>query len=109
MEGLQAREILPLLQERFAILSGKISFPKNIHVILRGKAYCLPPVFFHRNRYLSISYKFAGGRDRHGGPIVTFPAGSKLERFNPEDITKVLVYFSGIPRYAKREWEPVSS
>uniref|UniRef100_T1GYI5 CRAL-TRIO domain-containing protein n=1 Tax=Megaselia scalaris TaxID=36166 RepID=T1GYI5_MEGSC len=38
-----------------------------------------------------------GGRDRRGGPILSFPSNSKRERLKPEDLRRLLTYLIMIP------------
>lgn len=40
-----------------------------------------------------------GGRDRRGGPLLSFPASPRRERAKPEDYKKLLQYLMSIPRY----------
>lgn len=39
-----------------------------------------------------------GGRDRRGGPVLTFPATPRRERSKPEDYRRLLQYLLAIPR-----------
>lgn len=39
-----------------------------------------------------------GGRDRRGGPLLTFPSTPRRERIKPEDIKRLLGYLFGVPR-----------
>lgn len=39
-----------------------------------------------------------GGRDRRGGPILSFPSTPRRERIKPEDIRRLLTYLFGIPK-----------
>lgn len=41
-----------------------------------------------------------GGRDKRGGPILTFPARSNHDRIKQEDLRKLVTYLSTVPRYA---------
>ena len=41
---------------------------------------------------------FAGGRDRRGGPILTFPGEVDASAFSADDIISCLTYLSSIPR-----------
>lgn len=41
----------------------------------------------------------AGGRDRRGGPVLTFPARSNHDRIRQEDLRRLIAYLAGIPRY----------
>lgn len=43
----------------------------------------------------------SGGRDRRGGPILSFPSTPRRERIKPEDIRRLLTYLFGIPKYEK--------
>jgi triple functional domain protein len=38
-----------------------------------------------------------GGRDRRGGPLLTFPQSSRRERARPEEYKKLLDYLIGVP------------
>lgn len=39
-----------------------------------------------------------GGRDRRGGPVLTFPARSNHDRIRPEDLRRLIAYLATIPR-----------
>uniref|UniRef100_A0A8C1P1W8 non-specific serine/threonine protein kinase n=1 Tax=Cyprinus carpio TaxID=7962 RepID=A0A8C1P1W8_CYPCA len=39
----------------------------------------------------------AGGRDRRGGPVLTFPARSNHDRIRQEDLRRLIAYLAGIP------------
>ena len=41
---------------------------------------------------------FTGGRDRRGGPVLTFPADSVYEQTSLSDIASCLSYLITIPR-----------
>ena len=42
----------------------------------------------------------SGGRDRRGGPTLTFPASSiSREKARPEDYSKLLHYLTVVPRF----------
>jgi len=41
---------------------------------------------------------FSGGRDKRGGPILTFPARSNHDRIKQEDLRKLVTYLSTVPR-----------
>lgn len=43
-----------------------------------------------------------GGRDRRGGPILSFPSTPRRERIKPEDIRRLLTYLFGIPCEASK-------
>ena len=86
----------------------------------------LPPsasVFFTCSHYLKFLFLFAGarrpdglravdvmgvlreqlavlsgGRDRRGGPVITFQASPRRERAKPEDYKTLLQYLFGVPR-----------
>jgi triple functional domain protein len=38
-----------------------------------------------------------GGRDKRGGPLLTFPQSPRRERARPEDYKKLLDYLVGVP------------
>ena len=59
MDGVRALEVLSLLQERLAVLSG--------------------------------------GRDRRGGPVLSFPATPRRDRAKPDDYRRLLQYLIAIP------------
>ncbi|CAL8297080.1 unnamed protein product [Lota lota] len=58
-EEMRAIEVLPILKEKVAFLSG--------------------------------------GRDRRGGPVLTFPSRSNHDRIRQEDLRKLIAYLAGIP------------
>ncbi|VCW73006.1 unnamed protein product, partial [Gulo gulo] len=39
----------------------------------------------------------AGGRDKRGGPILTFPARSNHDRIRQEDLRKLVTYLASVP------------
>uniref|UniRef100_A0A673HH39 non-specific serine/threonine protein kinase n=1 Tax=Sinocyclocheilus rhinocerous TaxID=307959 RepID=A0A673HH39_9TELE len=39
----------------------------------------------------------SGGRDRRGGPVLTFPARSNHDRIRQEDLRRLIAYLAGIP------------
>ncbi|KAJ7985626.1 hypothetical protein DPEC_G00354020 [Dallia pectoralis] len=39
----------------------------------------------------------SGGRDRRGGPVLTFPARSNHDRIRGEDLRRLIAYLAGIP------------
>ncbi|XP_020600716.1 triple functional domain protein-like isoform X7 [Orbicella faveolata] len=64
-EGLRAKDILDLLQQKIAILYG--------------------------------------GRDRRGGPIISFPARSKAAEIERSSLTRLLAYLASLPSDHERE------
>ena len=60
MDGLRAVDVMSVLQEHLAIVSG--------------------------------------GRDRRGGPVITFQATPRREKAKPEDYETLLKYLFGVPR-----------
>ncbi|KAL4608981.1 kalirin-like isoform X1 [Arapaima gigas] len=58
-DGIRASDVLPLLKEKVAFVSG--------------------------------------GRDKRGGPILTFPARSNHDRIKQEDLRKLVTYLSTVP------------
>ncbi|XP_033628960.1 kalirin-like [Asterias rubens] len=45
----------------------------------------------------------SGGRDKRGGPILTFPSRPNLDKVKPEDLRRVVFYLSTIPSEEARE------
>uniref|UniRef100_A0A674CX11 non-specific serine/threonine protein kinase n=1 Tax=Salmo trutta TaxID=8032 RepID=A0A674CX11_SALTR len=62
---------------------------------------------FHRNEEMKaidvlpiLKEKVAfisGGRDKRGGPVLTFPARSNHDRIRTEDLRRLIAYLAGIP------------
>lgn len=48
-----------------------------------------------QDRFVILS----GGRDRRGGPLLSFPSTPRRERVKPEDLRRVLSYLLSIPQY----------
>lgn len=48
----------------------------------------------HKESLFSLS----GGRDKRGGPILTFPARSNHDRIKQEDLRRLVTYLSTVPR-----------
>uniref|UniRef100_A0A7M4FDF5 non-specific serine/threonine protein kinase n=1 Tax=Crocodylus porosus TaxID=8502 RepID=A0A7M4FDF5_CROPO len=46
---------------------------------------------------LSVSFFLSGGRDKRGGPILTFPARSNHDRIRQEDLRRLISYLACIP------------
>ncbi|KAI4898076.1 hypothetical protein NFI96_018077 [Prochilodus magdalenae] len=44
-----------------------------------------------------VSVCSTGGRDRRGGPVLTFPARSNHDRIRQEDLRRLIAYLAGIP------------
>lgn len=40
----------------------------------------------------------SGGRDRRGGPVLTFPSRSNHDRIRSDDLRRLIAYLAGIPR-----------
>ncbi|CAL8260845.1 unnamed protein product [Boreogadus saida] len=55
------------------------------------KAIDVLPILKEKVAFLS------GGRDRRGGPILTFPARSNHDRMRPEDLRRLIAYLATIP------------
>nr|XP_023011436.1 triple functional domain protein isoform X5 [Maylandia zebra] len=55
------------------------------------KAIDVLPILKEKVAFLS------GGRDRRGGPILTFPARSNHDRIRPEDLRRLIAYLATIP------------
>lgn len=48
-----------------------------------------------------MKYLFLGGRDRRGGPIISFPARSKAAEIERSSLTRLLAYLASLPRFVK--------
>ncbi|XP_054596375.2 triple functional domain protein isoform X2 [Nothobranchius furzeri] len=55
------------------------------------KAIDVLPILKEKVAFLS------GGRDRRGGPILTFPARSNHDRIRPDDLRRLVAYMATIP------------
>uniref|UniRef100_A0A8C4NB02 Trio Rho guanine nucleotide exchange factor a n=2 Tax=Eptatretus burgeri TaxID=7764 RepID=A0A8C4NB02_EPTBU len=55
------------------------------------KAADLLPILKEKVAYVS------GGRDRRGGPILTFPARSNHDRIKQEDLRHLIIYLASVP------------
>ncbi|XP_048237487.1 triple functional domain protein-like [Haliotis cracherodii] len=56
------------------------------------KAADIVPILRERVAYLS------GGRDKRGGPILTFPSHTHPERLKYEDLRRLMTYLASVPR-----------
>ena len=46
----------------------------------------------------------SGGRDKRGGPTITFPASAiSREKARPEDYSKLLHYLTLVPRFVSKK------
>ncbi|KAK1794796.1 hypothetical protein P4O66_010000 [Electrophorus voltai] len=88
-EELRAIEVLPILKEKVAFVSVAKAMKR--------------PFFLDINMWF-ISYNIrlyrtlcVGGRDRRGGPVLTFPARSNHDRIRQEDLRRLIAYLAGIP------------
>uniref|UniRef100_A0A8D0CMK3 non-specific serine/threonine protein kinase n=1 Tax=Scleropages formosus TaxID=113540 RepID=A0A8D0CMK3_SCLFO len=57
-------------------------------------------VFVYRNVALKLLHTptcVVGGRDKRGGPILTFPARSNHDRIKQEDLRRLVTYLSTVP------------
>lgn len=50
------------------------------------------------SKALALLFLPAGGRDKRGGPILTFPARSNHDRIRQEDLRKLVTYLASVPR-----------
>lgn len=55
-------------------------------------------IFLLKSHLLIVNYLSKGGRDRRGGPVLTFPARSNHDRIRPEDLRRLIAYLATIPR-----------
>ncbi|KAB5586590.1 hypothetical protein PHYPO_G00003450 [Pangasianodon hypophthalmus] len=68
-------------------LAGHTGFNRNEEM----KAIEVLPILKERVAFLS------GGRDRRGGPVLTFPARTNHDRIRQEDLRRLIAYLAGIP------------
>lgn len=47
-----------------------------------------------------LSFLPPGGRDKRGGPVLTFPSRTNHDRIRQEDLRRLIAYLAGIPRYS---------
>lgn len=59
----------------------------------------LPYVSTLNMKLIVCLYAYTGGRDKRGGPILTFPARSNHDRIKQEDLRRLVTYLSTVPRY----------
>ncbi|KAG8133179.1 hypothetical protein E2320_010993, partial [Naja naja] len=95
-DEMKAMEVLPILKEKVAYLS-----VKNPGCIVSD---CNS--LWERGFYLQCTpqsavgiqcVSFSGGRDKRGGPILTFPARSNHDRIRQEDLRRLISYLACIP------------
>uniref|UniRef100_A0A673CN99 Trio Rho guanine nucleotide exchange factor b n=1 Tax=Sphaeramia orbicularis TaxID=375764 RepID=A0A673CN99_9TELE len=55
------------------------------------------PFFLIVSNFLGSSLFSYSGRDRRGGPVLTFPARSNHDRIRPEDLRRLIAYLATIP------------
>ncbi|KAJ7420938.1 kalirin [Pitangus sulphuratus] len=82
-DGLKAADVLPILKEKVAFVSGL--------AIVGIPAFCV-------NGDGCASGLETGGRDKRGGPVLTFPARSNHDRIRQEDLRKLVTYLASVPR-----------
>lgn len=82
----RAVDVLTVLREKVAFVSGKT------HSLLQFLAQFGPDV----TRFNQLCSP--GGRDKRGGPILTFPARTNHDRIKQEDLSRLVTYLSTIPR-----------
>uniref|UniRef100_A0AAR2K2S8 non-specific serine/threonine protein kinase n=1 Tax=Pygocentrus nattereri TaxID=42514 RepID=A0AAR2K2S8_PYGNA len=62
---------------------------------------CPPPIIARNcsasSDTLPGTVSFSRGRDRRGGPVLTFPARSNHDRIRQEDLRRLIAYLAGIP------------
>ncbi|XP_029695080.1 triple functional domain protein isoform X4 [Takifugu rubripes] len=66
-------------------------FKSGFHRNEDMKAIDVLPILKEKVAFLS------GGRDRRGGPVLTFPARSNHDRIRPEDLRRLIAYLATIP------------
>ncbi|KAK5862600.1 hypothetical protein PBY51_017977 [Eleginops maclovinus] len=67
--------------------ANRVGFHRNEDM----KAIDVLPILKEKVAFLS------GGRDRRGGPVLTFPARSNHDRIRPEDLRRLIAYLATIP------------
>ncbi|XP_050988346.1 triple functional domain protein isoform X3 [Labeo rohita] len=67
------------------------AYDKGFHRNEDMKAIEVLPILKEKVAFLS------GGRDRRGGPVLTFPARSNHDRIRQEDLRRLIAYLAGIP------------
>ncbi|XP_046887928.1 triple functional domain protein [Hypomesus transpacificus] len=72
-------------------LEGPSSQSSGFHDHEDMKAIDVLPILKEKVAFLS------GGRDRRGGPVLTFPARSNHDRFRQEDLRRLITYLAAIP------------
>ncbi|KAF1371455.1 hypothetical protein PFLUV_G00278070 [Perca fluviatilis] len=62
-----------------------------------GKAECVRAVDVLTVLREKVAF-VSGGRDKRGGPILTFPARTNHDRIKQEDLSRLVTYLATIPR-----------
>ncbi|XP_066546525.1 triple functional domain protein isoform X7 [Amia ocellicauda] len=78
---------LPKCEPKLDAPSQIAGFRKNDEM----KAMDVLPILKEKVAFLS------GGRDKRGGPVLTFPARSNHDRIRQEDLRRLISYLAGIP------------
>ncbi|KAI4579141.1 hypothetical protein MJT46_000509, partial [Ovis ammon polii x Ovis aries] len=66
------------------------------------KASDVLPILKEKVAFVSVGEVWiSGGRDKRGGPILTFPARSNHDRIRQEDLRKLVTYLASVPRCYK--------
>ncbi|KAI7806101.1 putative triple functional domain protein-like, partial [Triplophysa rosa] len=78
---------ISILSHLFTLMSLQTWFHRNEDM----KAIEVLPILKEKVAFLS------GGRDRRGGPVLTFPARSNHDRIRQEDLRRLIAYLAGIP------------
>uniref|UniRef100_A0A8C9R172 Trio Rho guanine nucleotide exchange factor a n=1 Tax=Scleropages formosus TaxID=113540 RepID=A0A8C9R172_SCLFO len=71
-----------------------VKMPTTVPVKLYGflSDHLLNPSYFVTSPTFAL-----GGRDRRGGPVLTFPSRSNHDRIRQEDLRRLIAYLAGIP------------
>ncbi|KAL7984586.1 hypothetical protein Chor_003156 [Crotalus horridus] len=86
-DEMKAMEVLPILKEKVAYLSVRLINKHGTHLMTAAD---------FSFQALSM-FLFSGGRDKRGGPILTFPARSNHDRIRQEDLRRLISYLACIP------------
>ncbi|KAI9547012.1 hypothetical protein NQZ68_021682 [Dissostichus eleginoides] len=113
-EGIKASDVLPVLKEKVAFVSGlqkrslvwtrTVTPPETGSGQGKSAKNILTLSVTSLRRCSSLFAKTSSesrfrncGRDKRGGPIVTFPARSNHDRIKQEDLRRLVTYLSTVP------------
>lgn len=94
---MRAVDVLTVLREKVAFVSGNYRPPMD-PTDSTTSYNLLPLTPLSLPLFLSCPLSFnLGGRDKRGGPILTFPARTNHDRIKQEDLSRLVTYLSAIP------------